>query len=581
MRSEDELLESLGLNVSDGEDPGWENVEASIEGDDHRRVVHDLRSVSKIAEYYRRVREESDPTSGGRASGSGPGLPPGARWGHLEILGQIGSGSFGEVYRARDTHLDREVALKILRPVAPEDRDLPSALIEGERLARVKHPHLVVVHGADRIEGRSGIWMEYLQGTTLHSMVQEKGPLGAKEAIPIGIDLCGALASLHAAGLLHRDIKAQNVIREQGGRIVLMDLGSGAEIEDRLPGTGTRLSGTPLYMAPEVMNGAAATVRSDLYSLGVLLYYAVSGRYPVGGGSLAELREHHARQERRPLRDVRPDLPSSFVAVVERALAPDPGSRFASAGELERALLAVSQPGPSHRNGNDLRRRSWRPSRLGLLAALFGASAVIAVVLFLLPGVVGRTTYTVEARLQRIGPGGVEPLLPGARVSPGDRLVLDFEASRPLHLYVLAEDDVGASFLLFPLPGHRPGNPLSAGESHRLPPAREGRSYSWGVSSAGGTEHILLVASPNPLLEFESELEQLATPTGAAPPPALPLGKGGLAGLRGIGQLLETPSSRASESGSLAFEMARKLGDGSERHRGIWVRQIDLTNPGS
>ena len=122
-------------------------------------------------------------------------------------------------------------------------------------------------------------------------------------------------------------------MRESGGRLVLMDFGTGEE----LSGTN-RLVGTPLYLAPEIFRGQRASVQSDLYSLGVLLFYLVTGKFPVTAGSMEQLARAHAHRERQPLRDLRPDLPEAFVATVERALDSDPSRRFQSVGDLESAL---------------------------------------------------------------------------------------------------------------------------------------------------------------------------------------------------------------------------------------------------
>ncbi|MCB1034175.1 MAG: protein kinase, partial [Acidobacteria bacterium] len=153
-----------------------------------------------------------------------------------------------------------------------------------------------------------------------------------------------ALDTIHAAGLIHGDVKPANVMREEGGRIVLMDFGIGLD-RSRTGAVGS--SGTPLYLAPEILEGAPATPGSDLYALGVLLFFLVTGQYPVTGASLSELRQAHRTGRRRLLRDLRPDLPRDFVEVVEKALAADPQQRFRSAGEMEGALEGVF-PGSGH-----------------------------------------------------------------------------------------------------------------------------------------------------------------------------------------------------------------------------------------
>jgi hypothetical protein len=399
------------------------------------------------------------------------------------------------------------------------------------------------------------------------------------------------LAALHQAGLLHRDIKAQNVMREQGGRTVLMDLGAGREIIAARDSQDATVTGTPFYMAPELLAGDIGSVQSDLYGLGVLLFYAVTGTYPIDAQTLDELSRKHARGERRHLRDLRPDLPAGFVAVIERATAPTPGDRFGSVGEMEKALSqAVGfEDGGYAQSGSHAERRPKSARRTGtsrgmLLAVLLGVMAIAAVLFFLWPGFLIGSSYTVNATLHRVRAGISEQLLPGARVSPGDRLHLEFEASRDMHVYVLAEDDRGAAFVLHPLPGSQPANPLTGSRAHRLPPDRNGQPFSWGVSSVGGTEHLLIIASPEALGDLEQTLAVLPVPREVGDqmedPTALPLDRDALSQLRGIGLLLKTEPAADPAAMHSAFAMARRLAAGPERGRGVWVRQIDLINPG-
>ena len=149
------------------------------------------------------------------------------RWGRLELLELVGKGTFGEVYRARDAQLQREVAVKLLHVGRPHDGLVDRMLHEARALARVQHPNVVIVHDAEERDGRVGLCMEFVRGRTLEQLLLAEGPRGAREAALIGQDLCQALAAVHAAGLVHRDVKAQNVMRENGGRVVLMDFGAG------------------------------------------------------------------------------------------------------------------------------------------------------------------------------------------------------------------------------------------------------------------------------------------------------------------------------------------------------------------
>ena len=239
-----------------------------------------------------------------------PPAPNFGVWGHLLLVRKIGEGSYGEVFHAHDTWLDHPVALKLLKPEA-ESRVQPSDLLhEARKLARVRHDNVVSVHGADRHNGRVGFWMDFIDGETLAARVS-KGRLSAGEASSVGQEVCRALAAVHRANIIHRDVKAQNVMRaHDGGGIILMDFGAGEFQGNAL---ATRPQGTPLYMAPELFESSAASVRTDIYAAGVLLFHLVTNAFPVNGGSMQELREAHARGERRRLRDERPDLPDSFI----------------------------------------------------------------------------------------------------------------------------------------------------------------------------------------------------------------------------------------------------------------------------
>jgi tetratricopeptide (TPR) repeat protein len=270
-----------------------------------------------------------------------------SQWGRLDLLERVGAGTFGEVYRAYDRQLQREVAVKLLHLRTSQERLIERVLHEARAMARVHHPNVVVVHDAEARDGRVGLCMEFIRGRTLEELLVTQGARGAREAALIGQDLCQALAAVHSTGLVHGDIKAQNVIREDGGRIVLMDFGAG-RAAGPMSKAGGRLTGTPLYLAPEVLEGREATVRSDIYSLGVLLYHLVTTDFPVRGRTHDELVDAHREHRVHRLRDVAPTLPAWFVAVVERALAHDPQDRFASVGELEAALTRRPWSWPKH-----------------------------------------------------------------------------------------------------------------------------------------------------------------------------------------------------------------------------------------
>ena len=386
MRADDRALVDAAASVADGAPVDWVSAESRADADS-RPLVRHLRLVESIASLHRSIPPiEADDsqipsaTVADRSRAPGPAV---GEWGRLSLLDRIGHGTSCEVYRAWDTALQREVALKLLHDEGDHAEAHGRILEEARRLARIRHAHVVQVYGAEQHDNRVGLWMELVRGQSLEEVLQARGPFGAREAALIGLDLCAALAAVHGAGLLHRDIKAQNVMRESGGRLVLMDFGTGEE----LSGTN-RLVGTPLYLAPEIFRGQRASVQSDLYSLGVLLFYLVTGKFPVVAVSMEELARAHAHRQRQSLRDLRPDLPEAFVATVERALDSDPTRRYHSVGDFESALrdsLGV----PAGRAAVQAPAAVRRP-RFGLALSL-AAATLVAVITGLIVWTAGKS----------------------------------------------------------------------------------------------------------------------------------------------------------------------------------------------
>lgn len=332
----DPLLDAIA-RISEGQPVDWEALDRLAVTESFRQRLGELKVIAGVADLARKT-----PSGGGKRDSAGTTptetIGEGVSWGHLKILEQIGRGAFGEVYRAWDTKLDREVALKLIH--APSDegdsRHTPT-IEEGRLLARVRHPNVVTVYGADRIGESTGIWMEFLRGRTLEQILRASGPLEPEEVVATGIDLSRALTAVHAVGLLHRDVKAPNVVREDDGRLVLMDFGSVVE-HDVGTGSDGSLAGTPLYLAPEVLGGGQPTVLSDIYAVGVLLYHLATGEFPVRGTTFDEVREATLAGAVVPIARVRPGLPAGLVKVIERAMAHDPAERYTSAATLETAL---------------------------------------------------------------------------------------------------------------------------------------------------------------------------------------------------------------------------------------------------
>ncbi len=344
MEGSEEPFAELAGAILDGTAVDWPSAESTA-GEVERRTIRQLKIVAEIAQLHRRLPADSPSCPPDEAASVSP-LKPLEQWGHLRILEFIGRGSFGEVYRAWNTRLDREVALKLLYPSGRQQDSLESSIIqEGRLLARVQHPNVAVIYDAERIDGRVGLWMEFVRGRTLEQILQEDSAFKEADVIEIGADLCRALSAVHEAGLLHRDIKAQNVMRSDGGRIVLMDFGTGRELEEG--GSAPRdMAGTPLYLAPEVFAGRQATAQSDIYSVGVLLYHLLSGSYPVCGATIGELRQAHLNTagEGGNLHAVCPRASGKLVRIIAQALHPDPQIRFDSAASMAAALQELMSP---------------------------------------------------------------------------------------------------------------------------------------------------------------------------------------------------------------------------------------------
>jgi len=557
----DRLLD-LATAVSDGQEVDWSDESARGE---NSQVLRELEFVASVLSAHQTLHASESLDDEVAA----PQV-----WSGLEIRGEFGRGSMGVVYRAYDARLQREVALKLRAPAASADEDrLEVALEEGRMLARVRHPHVVTVFGAEFADERLGIWMEAIDGVTLARLLHEKGRLGPREVGAIGLDLCGALAAVHAAGLVHGDIKAQNVMREEGGRIVLMDFGAGSVSDPRGDAAEPPRRGTPLYLAPELLDGTPASPASDLYAHGVLLFQLLTGRFPVEAATLEELRLRHRDGSRLSLRDLRPELRQAWHEFFEQALAPNPGERFATAGAMGDALssLAGGEPAPP--------RKRWP-------AGLLVAAAVAALALLLwgrtptapdpirLPDIVHDSELT--ASLWGAGLAVDRPLVSGDVVKPGDHLYLKLRSEQPIHVYVVNLDARGRVHVLFPLPEAQYQNPLPAEVELRLPGEADWQFDSWQVDTVGEEEAVLVIASRGPLDRLETALATIptATPEGGAP-----LDRPIVDAMRGMGRLSTSPKPVSGEDAEILAEALRQLSSlPVEEHR-LSVREVRLRNP--
>jgi predicted Ser/Thr protein kinase len=332
------VLDHAVENIADGLSVDWGVLARGAQGTDDR-LAKCLRIISDVANLHRAdaVNLLTEMPTAPVLSPVVGGVPE--TWGKYKLADRVGAGSYGAVYRAWDSDLERDVAIKILHARFGDTRLKENLLSEGRALAKIRHDNVVRVLGVESHDDRVALCMEFVKGQTLDDVVRRQGTLRAREAIAVGEDLCRAVAAVHRAGYLHRDIKAKNVMRDDTGRIVLMDFGTG-RLADGPVGRGDR-AGTPLYMAPEVIDNAPASPASDVYSLGVLLYHLVTGDYPVDARTIDQLQEAHANRRHRWLSERRPDLPVAFMQVVERAIALDPADRYENPSELLAALAGL------------------------------------------------------------------------------------------------------------------------------------------------------------------------------------------------------------------------------------------------
>ncbi|VAW45312.1 hypothetical protein MNBD_GAMMA02-1579, partial [hydrothermal vent metagenome] len=205
----------------------------------------------------------------------------GQNWGNMQIRELIGQGGMGVVYLAYDTVLDRQVALKTLNGNALNYMDAKAFVSEAKHMAQVRHPHIMAVYGAGIENNISAYWGELLKGKTAEEYLQQKSSLDPQELNKLSLQLAEAVAAIHDKGLVHGDIKSNNVLIEEGRGAVLMDFGTSFDLADR-DSVWFRPS-TPLAMAPEQFKGEKPTQISDVFSLGVLLHLLITGAYPFAG----------------------------------------------------------------------------------------------------------------------------------------------------------------------------------------------------------------------------------------------------------------------------------------------------------
>ncbi|MEO1366622.1 MAG: serine/threonine-protein kinase, partial [Acidobacteriota bacterium] len=263
----------------------------------------------------------------------------------------LGRGGMGEVYRAEDRTLGVQVALKVL-PSATEPQRLARMLAEVRIARQVSHRRVCRVHDVGESDGLHFLTMELVDGEDLAALIARPGGVPVDRAAELGEQLCEGLAAVHAKGILHRDLKPANVMVDRDGGVQLTDFGLAGLAGDALPG------GTPAYMAPELGAGQGATVQSELYALGLILFELFTGEQAFRGDSTAELRRRHREEPPRSPAELRPEVPAAVAETILRCLAKDPSRRPPSAAAVRAALLGGEVPGEA---GRSVRLRRWSP----------------------------------------------------------------------------------------------------------------------------------------------------------------------------------------------------------------------------
>lgn len=313
--------------------------------------------------------------------------------GRYEVEELVGHGGMSSVYRARDRLLERHVALKILhQQYTAEDDFVERFKREARAVAQLSHPNIVTVIDRGEDGGRQYIVFEYVEGENLKELVVRSGRLSVTDTLELGLQIARALAFAHEQGLVHRDVKPQNVLLNGDGRAKVTDFGIARSLDvEGVTQAGTVL-GTSDYIAPEQASGLPVDAQTDVYSLGIVLYELLAGDVPFTGDNFVAVAMKHVNEIPPDLLEVRRDVPTRVANAIDRALEKDPGRRFPSmdafAAELEACLNELEHlPGDADTEeriaiarAHPAARRRQRVSRWPLAIALLGLLAIAAVV---------------------------------------------------------------------------------------------------------------------------------------------------------------------------------------------------------
>ena len=295
------------------------------------------------------------------------------------VKGLLGEGGFSVVFRAKDNALGRDVAVKVLDlKVSPSPNLAERFVREARTVARLEHPHIVPIY---KVGGRGDLLyliMRCVDGPSLRQLLEKQGKLSVGDAARIARQAADALAYAHAQGIVHRDVKPDNVLLDQSGHVLVTDFGIAKAVARAAQSTANQalttegmILGTPHYMSPEQSAGEALDARSDIYSLGLVLYHMLAGEPPFDGETAQEILAKQLTAAPPPIREVRREVPEQLALVLDRMIAKGPDRRFASAGDASRALVAALPVAAGDRVEARLGRRLVRSlTRLSLIGCL-------------------------------------------------------------------------------------------------------------------------------------------------------------------------------------------------------------------
>lgn len=279
-------------------------------------------------------------------------LAPGTRLGTYLIIDKLGDGGMGEVYRAEDTILHRTVALKIMPPnLCQSSHHMQRLQTEAEAQARLQHPNITTLYSMHEFEAGKALVMEYIEGQTLEQRIKGQGPLAPKEAVIFFSQALNGLHHSHSRGIIHRDLKPSNIYITRDNQIKIIDFGVARIVDPRSDVDSNSMVGTLLYMAPEQINGGNTDARSDVYTMGVSLFEAVTGRLPFERRTDYALMHAHVQEKPPTPRQFERNVPKPLEWIILRAIEKDPNRRFQNAQEFRYALF---RSGLLERRGEEL-----------------------------------------------------------------------------------------------------------------------------------------------------------------------------------------------------------------------------------